>query len=38
MANSVVIENPVTRPFDPPDTGKLAVKVISQHGDEVLKV
>lgn len=26
------------RPFDPPETGKIAVKVISHYGDEVLKV
>jgi adenine-specific DNA-methyltransferase len=25
-------------PFDPPSTGKLAVKVINHYGDEVLKV
>jgi len=25
-------------PFDPPDTGKIAVKVINHYGDEVLKV
>ena len=28
----------VSRPFDKPDTGKLAVKVINHYGDEVLKV
>ncbi|MEJ7812444.1 MAG: site-specific DNA-methyltransferase [Gemmatimonadaceae bacterium] len=28
----------VSRPFDPPDSGKLAVKVINHYGDEVLKV
>jgi adenine-specific DNA-methyltransferase len=28
----------VSRPFDPPSTGKIAVKVINHHGDEVLKV
>jgi len=28
----------VSRPFDPPTTGKIAVKVINQYGDEVLKV
>ena len=27
-----------SRPFDPPDTGKIAVKVINHYGDEVLKV
>jgi adenine-specific DNA-methyltransferase len=28
----------VSRPFDPPDTGKIAVKVINHYGDEILKV
>ena len=28
----------VSRPFDKPETGKLAVKVINHYGDEVLKV
>lgn len=28
----------VSRPFDPPETGKIAVKVINHFGDEVLKV
>src|SRR4029079_3018685 len=27
-----------SRPFAPPDTGKIAVKVINHYGDEVLKV
>jgi len=27
-----------SRPFDPPDTGKIGVKVINHYGDEVLKV
>ncbi len=27
-----------SRPFDPPDTSKIAVKVINHYGDEVLKV
>ena len=27
-----------SRPFDKPDTGKIAVKVINDHGDEVMKV
>ena len=27
-----------SRPFDKPDTGKIAVKVINHYGDEVLKV
>ncbi len=26
-----------SRPFDPPKTGKIAVKAISHYGDEVLK-
>ena len=28
----------VSRPFDPPRTGKIAIKVINHYGDEVLKV
>jgi len=28
----------VSRPFDPPTTGKIVVKVINHYGDEVLKV
>jgi len=28
----------VSRPFDKPDTGKIAIKVINHYGDEVLKV
>jgi len=28
----------VSRPFAPPSTGKIAVKVINHYGDEVLKV
>ncbi len=27
-----------SRPFDKPETGKIAVKVINHYGDEVLKV
>ncbi len=27
-----------SRPFDRPDTGKIAVKVINDYGDEALKV
>jgi adenine-specific DNA-methyltransferase len=27
-----------SRPFDPPSTGKIAVKVINHYGDEVLRV
>ena len=28
----------VSRPFDKPETGKIAIKVINHYGDEVLKV
>ncbi len=28
----------VSRPFDPPATGRIAVKIINHYGDEVLKV
>jgi hypothetical protein len=28
----------IRRPFDRPDTGKIAVKVINHYGDERLKV
>jgi len=28
----------VSRPFDKPESGKIAVKVINHYGDEVLKV
>ena len=27
-----------SRPFDPPTTGKIAIKMINHYGDEVLKV
>lgn len=27
-----------SRPFAPPDTGKIAIKLINHYGDEVLKV
>ena len=27
-----------SRPFDPPETGKIAIKIINHYGDEVLKV
>jgi adenine-specific DNA-methyltransferase len=27
-----------SRPFDPPASGRIAVKVINHYGDEVLKV
>ncbi len=32
------IYSTVSRPFDPPQTGKIAVKVTNHYGDEVLKV
>jgi len=32
------LHSTVSRPFDPPSTGKIAVKVINHYGDEVLKV
>jgi len=28
----------VSRPFDKPESGKIAVKVINHYGDEMLKV
>ncbi len=28
----------ISRPFDPPETGKIALKVINHYGDEVLEV
>ena len=28
----------ISRPFDAPESGKIAVKVINHYGDEVLKV
>lgn len=28
----------MSRPFAPPATGKIAIKVINHYGDEVLKV
>ena len=28
----------VSRPFEPPESGKIAVKVINHYGDEVLQV
>jgi adenine-specific DNA-methyltransferase len=28
----------ISRPFNKPETGKIAVKVINHYGDEVLKV
>jgi adenine-specific DNA-methyltransferase len=32
------LHSTVSSPFDAPSTGKIAVKVISHYGDEVLKV
>jgi len=32
------IYSTVSRPFEKPDTGKIAIKVINHYGDEVLKV
>lgn len=28
----------VSRPFDKPESGKIAIKVLNRYGDEVLKV
>ena len=33
-----VLYSTTSRPFDPPESGKIAVKVINHYGDEVLKV
>jgi len=33
-----ILYSTVSRPFDPPQTGKIAAKVINHYGDEVLKV
>ena len=33
-----MLYSPVSKPFDAPSTGKIAVKVINHYGDEVLKV
>ncbi|MGB4805727.1 MAG: site-specific DNA-methyltransferase, partial [Anaerolineae bacterium] len=33
-----VLYSTVSRPFAPPTSGKIAVKVINHYGDEVLKV
>ena len=30
--------SPISRPFDKPATGRIAVKVINNLGDEVMKV
>jgi len=32
------LNSTISRPFGPPSTGKIAVKVINHYGDEVLKV
>jgi adenine-specific DNA-methyltransferase len=32
------LHSPVSRPFEKPETGRIAVKVINHYGDEVLKV
>jgi len=32
------LHSTVSRPFAPPTTGRIAVKVIHHYGDEVLKV
>jgi adenine-specific DNA-methyltransferase len=32
------LHSTISRPFDEPETGKIAVKVINHYGDEVLKV
>ena len=38
-AVSVITErNIVSRPFDKPNTGTIAINVINHYGDEVLKV
>jgi len=34
----VTIHSAVSRPFDKPATGRIAVKVINHLGDEVMKV
>ncbi|WP_419825589.1 hypothetical protein [Sphingomonas sp.] len=33
-----VLNSTVSRPFSPPSSGKIAVKVINHYGDEVMKV
>jgi adenine-specific DNA-methyltransferase len=33
-----VVYSTVSRPFAPPETGRIAAKVINHYGDEVLKV
>jgi adenine-specific DNA-methyltransferase len=32
------LDSTISRPFDTPETGKIAVEVINHYGDEVLKV
>ena len=32
------LHSDVSRPFDPPESGRMAVKVINHLGDEVMKV
>ena len=32
------LHSTTSRPFDPPESGKTAVKVINHYGDEVFKV
>ena len=32
------LNSSTSRPFSPPDTGKIAVKVINDYGDEVMKI
>ena len=34
----VSLYSTISRPFDHPKTGKIAVKVINDYGDEVMKV
>jgi adenine-specific DNA-methyltransferase len=38
MAKAFLVSRTISRPFAPPETGKIAVKVIDHDGDEVLKV
>ncbi len=32
------LHSATSQPFDPPPSGKIAVKVINHYGDEVMKV
>lgn len=34
----VSLYSTTSRPFDPPETGKIAIKVINHYGGEVLEV